>query len=149
MDIDVSVTDGVTYGIDAVASDAERALEHLALTDAELSVVLTTDPFIHDLNRTWRAKDSPTDVLSFPQEQPVLGDIVISLDTAARQAEELGHSLAEEIRVLLVHGIAHLLGHDHHEPEDAKDMAALEAEIMAALGAEPSIALVERTGAAR
>jgi probable rRNA maturation factor len=90
--------------------------------DAELSVVLTEDAGIRALNRTWRGIDRPTDVLSFPQregEGPAgtpgapLGDVVISLETAAVQAEKLGHSLEAEVRRLLVHGVLHLLGHDH------------------------------------
>lgn len=85
---------------------------------------MTDDASIQAINRTWRAKDKPTDVLSFSQiegdEVPapgsrgaVLGDVIISTDTAQRQAERIGHSLDEEIQRLLVHGILHLLGHDH------------------------------------
>ena len=76
-----------------------------------------TDPEIHTLNRQYRGKDRPTDVLSFPLAdalQPsLLGDVVISVETAARQARRRGHSLREELRTLLIHGILHLLGYDH------------------------------------
>jgi probable rRNA maturation factor len=76
-----------------------------------------TDPTIHALNHQYRGKDKPTDVLSFPladEIQPfLLGDVVISLDTAARQAQRRHHSLPEELQTLLIHGILHLLGYDH------------------------------------
>ena len=96
--------------------------EDLGFKDSEVSIVIMDDPGIHELNLTWRAKDKATDVLSFPQAEgrvkpgdfvPCLGDIVISAETAARQAQSIGHSLEDEYRRLLVHGVLHLLGHDH------------------------------------
>jgi probable rRNA maturation factor len=76
-----------------------------------------TDPQIHTLNRQYRGKDKPTDVLSFPladELQPLLlGDVVISVETAACQAQRRGHGLREELQTLLIHGILHLLGYDH------------------------------------
>ena len=76
-----------------------------------------TDQEIHTLNRQYRHKDKPTDVLSFPladEVQPsLLGDVVISIETAARQARRRRHSLREEVQILLIHGILHLLGYDH------------------------------------
>jgi probable rRNA maturation factor len=97
---------------------AHRALEVLGLSKAELSIVLVSDAQIKRLNKLYRNKDKPTDVLSFPIGEKVkgwliLGDIVISVDTARRQAKELGHSLEEELKRLLVHGLVHLLGYDH------------------------------------
>jgi probable rRNA maturation factor len=97
---------------------AHRALEVLGLNRAELSIVLASDPQIKRLNKLYRNKDKPTDVLSFPIGEKVngwliLGDIVISVDTAKRQAKELGYSLEEELKRLLVHGLVHLLGYDH------------------------------------
>src|SRR5262245_29483484 len=96
---------------------AQMILRHLQQTQAELSLALVTDPMIHALNRQYRGKDKPTDVLSFPladEIQPsVLGDVVISVDTTARQAQQHGHSLGEELQILLIHGILHLLGYDH------------------------------------
>lgn len=94
------------------------------MTDVDLSIVLTDDETIQALNRDFRGKDRPTDVLSFSQvegEGPkvsghgpqVLGDVVISVDTAARQAREARRTLDAEICHLLVHGVLHLLGHDH------------------------------------
>ena len=83
-----------------------------------LTVVVTTDRRIRALNRKWRGLDAATDVLSFPAGDdpgpaPHLGDLVISRDTAARQARHEGHSLGTELRVLALHGLLHLLGYDH------------------------------------
>ncbi len=95
-----------------------KALRELGLDDAELSLLITDDEYIRRLNREFRGKDRPTDVLSFPMGDRIegkilLGDIAISYDTAKRQAKELGHSLREEVKRLLVHGLVHLLGYDH------------------------------------
>jgi probable rRNA maturation factor len=107
-------------------------LASLGLEDAELSVLLTDDRRIQELNREHRDKDKPTDVLSFPLDEDedspdsprLLGDVVISLDTAERQAHGRGRPLAEEVRFLLAHGILHLIGHDHAEPEEKRVMVA-------------------------
>ncbi|HAR45365.1 MAG TPA: rRNA maturation RNase YbeY [Nitrospiraceae bacterium] len=96
-------------------------LESLGLPDAELSVSFVGDSFMRTLNRTYRRIDRPTDVLSFsmqegafPRIQPdVLGDIVIAVPVAARQASAAGHDLHCEIDLLLIHGLLHLLGYDH------------------------------------
>jgi len=96
------------------------------------------DREIHALNRQYRHKDKPTDVLSFPladEVQPsLLGDVVISLETAARQARRRRHSLREEIQILLIHGILHLLGYDHEvSRSEAIRMHRKEREIKAML----------------
>ena len=80
------------------------------------------------LNRAWRGKDHPTDVLSFPAGGPgaLLGDIVISLDTAQRAAREEGRRVGAELDRYLAHGLLHLLGHDHERPADARRMAEAE-----------------------
>ena len=96
-------------------------------SEAELSILITDDEEIRTLNRNYRSVDSPTDVLSFSQVEwdgPViapqlLGDVVISWETAQSQARDLGHTLAEEMKRLLVHGILHLLGYDHEKDEEA------------------------------
>jgi probable rRNA maturation factor len=92
--------------------------------DVELSVVFCDDPFIHALNRDYRGKDKPTDVLSFPQgpETGVLGDIVISVPTAARQAAERGQPVGQEVEWLFLHGLLHLLGYDDSTDEEAEEM---------------------------
>jgi probable rRNA maturation factor len=103
-----------------LARSGRRLLAALGCGDAELSVVLVSDPVMHRLNRTWRGADRPTDVLAFAQREGtggapdgLLGDVVISVDTARRQAAAHGHSLAAESDRLLVHGLLHLLGYDH------------------------------------
>lgn len=110
----------------------------------ELSVALCTDAHIRALNAEWRGKDAATDVLSFPAEAfgevTVLGDCVISVDTAARQARDLGHALADECRVLLAHGIAHLAGMDHEDGEEqAREMSRVESALLRALAASDGI----------
>lgn len=92
--------------------------------DVELSLVFSDDEFIHQLNREYRGKDKPTDVLSFEQdpESGLLGDLVISIPTSQRQAQERGHSLAEEVEWLFLHGALHLLGYDDETDEQAAEM---------------------------
>ncbi|XP_050208572.1 endoribonuclease YBEY, chloroplastic [Mercurialis annua] len=103
----------------------------------ELSVLLCNDEFIRELNKEWRDEDHATDVLSMSQHIPgldlpvlMLGDVVISVETAARQAEERGHSLVDEVRILLVHGLLHLLGFDHEISEEAEAEMEKEEELL-------------------
>lgn len=108
----------------------------------EISVTLTTDEIIHEMNRDSRGVDRPTDVLSFPVfdedfgvGRAILGDIVISYDTAVRQAREYGHSIDREIAFLTVHSMLHLLGYDHEtSQEDEKDMFARQENILNMMG---------------
>ena len=110
----LDVDEGIEPSIGAEASDDVTALLKAAnLPDAQVSLSLCNDEAIAELNCQWRGKDRPTDVLSFPLEDEVmLGDLVISVETAAQQAASRGHSLRDEVRVLMVHGMLHLLGHD-------------------------------------
>lgn len=92
----------------------EEALKMLSRTDCEVSVLLTGNEGIRELNRRYRGVDNPTDVLSFPQDDPVmLGDIVVSVEKVISQAIEYSVSTDEELKRLLVHGLLHLLGYDH------------------------------------
>jgi probable rRNA maturation factor len=101
----------------------------------QLSIALVSDREIRALNRRWRGKDRPTDVLSFPLDEPgALGDVVISLDMARRQARAGGWSLAAELRRLLAHGILHCRGYDHERPADARRMAAAERRLLGRQG---------------
>ena len=105
--------------------------------EAELSVVLCDLKVMTDLNLQWRGKGGPTDVLSFPQEGDggVLGDIVICVPVAAQQAEERGTTLVDELRILLVHGLLHLMGFDHETgAQDAQIMRRAESSILSVLG---------------
>lgn len=136
---------------------AEDLLRALSGEDLELSLVFTDDEHIRQLNREWRGKDKPTDVLSFPQDFPerafsekppqeelkkalegckncrLLGDIVISVDTAKRQAEEYGMPLEEEIKRLIVHGLVHLLGFDHERSRRDEERFRLAEKLLLAL----------------
>jgi probable rRNA maturation factor len=112
-------------------AQAKRMLAYLGLDDAELSVVLVGDRAIQALNRQYMDKDRPTDVLSFPlgeaptPDQPrLLGDVVISLPTAARQARGRKRPLLAEARFLLAHGLLHLLGYDHAAAREKRRMDA-------------------------
>lgn len=112
----------------------------------EVSLVLADDEYIRVLNRQYRDKDCSTDVLSFAlnegeeplmvdgPEEVLLGDIIISLETATRQAEEYGHSLERELAYLTVHGILHLLGYDHMTEDDKKEMRQEEEYVLSFLG---------------
>lgn len=100
----------------------------------EVAVALVSDARMRALNRTYRRKDAPTDVLSFraaARETPgsPLGDIVIATGVARRQAKEAGHSYQTELRVLALHGLLHLLGYDHHDRHDQSRMARVEAAL--------------------
>ena len=111
---------------------AEKMLAALGLEDAELSVLLCDDATIHELNRDYRRRDRPTDVLAFAMREgegggadlELLGDVVISLDTARRQAREGGRAIAREVTVLLAHGLLHLLGFDHRTDAEERRMKA-------------------------
>ena len=109
--------------------------------NAELSIVLTSDEQLHDLNFQFREMDAPTDVLSFPSDftdpesgASYLGDVVISLPRAEAQSQTGGHAIEDELQLLVVHGVLHLLGHDHAEPLDKSQMWAIQAEILKTLG---------------
>ena len=152
-----------------VGSGTEAMLEstvRTALTrtpgpgDVQVSVLLVDDDTIRSMNREYRGVDRSTDVLSFPMlsyldgEQDdqlvydtdpetgevLLGDVVISMETAERQAGEYGHSIERELAYLTVHGVLHLRGYDHEDESDRHDMRAAEEEILALMGLsrEPS-----------
>lgn len=115
-----------------VAARAERMLRAMRLEERELSLVICDDRTIHALNREYRGKDRPTDVLAFAMGEgegaelagEVLGDVVISLETAARQARAHARSLEDEVTMLLAHGVLHLLGLDHRDRTEERRMTA-------------------------
>jgi probable rRNA maturation factor len=103
--------------------------------DAELSVALADDAEVQRLNREYRAKDKPTNVLSFPAPHgPILGDVIIAYETLVREAGEEGIAVGDHLTHLTVHGLLHLLGYDHETEADAVKMERLETEILAGLG---------------
>ena len=126
---------------------AQRALAAAELNagkilhpEAEVSIVLTNDATIRELNKNWRKIDKATNVLSFPAanlkklaQSPLLGDIILSYETLAREAGQESKTMADHYSHLVIHGFLHLLGFDHETEAEAEDMEALEIKILAAL----------------
>jgi probable rRNA maturation factor len=120
----------------------KKVLQYLKVDEeTEVSVLFTDDEFIRSLNNKYRGIDKPTDVLSFSLQEgavkspevegdKLLGDIIISVETAQRQADTLNHSREKELTVLLIHGLLHLIGYDHEEDKDYKIMREKESEIL-------------------
>ena len=123
----------------------KKTINHLSLNfDPYLSVTIVNNDYIHEINRTYRHIDRPTDVISFAflddvpnkeallqsKQMVVLGDIYISYEKAEEQAKSYGHSLERELKFLFVHGLLHLLGYDHMNEEDEKVMFRLQDEIL-------------------
>ena len=121
-----------------------QIMAYLGCPEQELSVVFGHDRLLQELNRTYRHKDRPTNVLAFPQAptyageptSPMLGDVIVALPTAAREAHNLNQSLEERVVYLLLHGILHLLGYEHEgSVAQRRRMEALEQEVLAHLRA--------------
>lgn len=113
---------------------ARLVLKQLGLPkDSELSITFIEDPQMRELNRTYREIDRTTDVLSFPQSEgpdfTLLGDIIISIDTARRHSRSYGVTLHEEIKKLIIHGILHLIGHNHKKKKETEIMREKEKEL--------------------
>ena len=116
--------------------------------DAELAIVLVDEAAMEQLHVQWMDEPGPTDVLSFPMDElrpgtadapspaGLLGDIVLCPQVAEAQAEKAGHSLSDELNLLTTHGVLHLLGFDHAEPEEEKEMFGLQREILLAFALE-------------
>ena len=127
----------------ALRATAQRLLSAAGEAGSSLSLTLVGDEAMRELNRAHRGKDAPTDVLSFPlldpdhvsgEEERMLGDVVISVDTARRQAADYDAPLQRELERLLIHGILHVLGHDHMEPAERATMEAEERRLATAIG---------------
>jgi probable rRNA maturation factor len=159
LDIDIDIAapawkDAVA-GLEALSRDvldAVRRETDLGVRHAEISLVFTDDAFVQNLNKTYRDKDAPTNVLSFPAggdmplpggQSEMLGDVVLGFETCAAEAGRDGKTLADHTRHLIAHGTLHLLGHDHETDEDAALMEALEMRILAALGVADPYAPVD------
>jgi len=128
----------------AVKKRVLQIMAYLGCPEQELSVVFGSDCLLQELNHTYRHKDYPTNVLAFPQSptyagepaSTMLGDVIVSLPTAAREAQHLQQSLEERVVYLLLHGILHLLGHDHEgSAARRRRMEALERDVLAHLQA--------------
>ena len=125
---------------DLIERAALAVLAHQS-TDGDLSIVLTDDAQLHQLNREYLGVDAPTDVLSFPASEtdpetgaPYLGDVLISIPRAEVQARSAGHPLDAELQLLVEHGVLHLLGYDHAEPEVKTRMWSAQGEVLKTLG---------------
>ena len=116
-----------------------------SVLDVDLAVVLTDDQELHRLNREYLGIDAPTDVLSFPagfvdpdSNQPYLGDILISIERARQQAEASHQAVQQELLLLVVHGVLHLLGYDHTGEEEKESMWSLQEKILSCLASGES-----------
>ena len=145
--LDIMVEAGDWSRLEGAEALAQRAAEAAVAVAEEtdedfgVSVMLTDDAHIRELNRTWRHKDKATNVLSFPApDQPGaegprhLGDIALAYETLVRESEEESKALADHFAHLIVHGILHLLGYDHEDEDEAEDMEGLEVKALATLG---------------
>ena len=155
LDLDISVTcplwTEILPGAAALSEIAAAAAFRMAPINgsadpkAEVSIVLADDDFVRALNRDYRGRDESTNVLSFPASEPdderapppgaprLLGDIVVAYETAAAEATEEGKTLGDHLSHLVVHGMLHLLGHDHQTPVAAEIMEKLEIDVLAGL----------------
>jgi probable rRNA maturation factor len=125
-------------GLTAVAVSV---LSHEEVPSGELTVVLTDEETIHELNKQYRGHDSPTDVLAFADgsddpdtEEVYYGDVIIAVPIAKIQAKAAGHTLEAELALLTVHGVLHLLGYDHTNPDERSHMWAVKRTIFSKLG---------------
>jgi probable rRNA maturation factor len=148
--IEVLDESGHNVDVTRLAALSRFVLEQLRVHPlAELCIKAVDEDTIAELNLRWMEKSGPTDVLAFPMdelrpglvnveaEEGVLGDLVLCPEIAARQGEAAGHGAAAELDLLTVHGILHLLGYDHAEPDEHKEMFALQDELLVAWRAQP------------
>lgn len=140
IEVEVEVDAWTTALADAEAIATRAAEAGLGAARGLVAVLLTDDETVRDLNARFRGKDTPTNVLSFPAapipgvEPPPLGDVVLAFETCAAEAMAQGKSLADHLSHLVVHGVLHLLGHDHDDEDEAEAMEAEERAILAGLG---------------
>jgi probable rRNA maturation factor len=149
MSIEVANESGVVVDESSLAALARYVLDALRIHPlAELSLLLVDVAEMEQLHVRWMGEPGPTDVLAFPMDElrpgrtdsvptagpedeaGILGDVVLCPEVAARQGEQAGHSMQDELHLLCVHGILHLLGYDHAEPDEEKEMFGLQAELL-------------------
>jgi probable rRNA maturation factor len=144
--IEVANESGVAVDESALASVARHVLAAMSVNpSAELSIMVVTTEVMTELHERWMDEPGPTDVMSFPMDELVeesrrhdapemgpalLGDIVLCPEFARRQARTAGHALADELHLLTVHGVLHLLGYDHAEPDQEREMFGLQASLL-------------------
>lgn len=135
--IDIEIEDATwSESLSDVKATVFRAAEQTA-APGDVVILLTDDATVRDLNARFRGKDRPTNVLSFPAPEnarPHLGDIVLAHGVCAAEARDQGKSLADHLSHLIIHGILHLMGHDHESEAEAEVMEARERTLLAALG---------------
>lgn len=143
MSIEVNNETGVAVDETEIVGLARHVLAHMRVhPQAELSVILVDEPAMEQLHVQWMDEPGPTDVLSFPMDElrpgtdeeessaGLLGDVVLCPQVAAKQAVTAGHTTQEELLLLTTHGILHLLGYDHAEPDEEKEMFALQRRLL-------------------
>lgn len=134
--IDISIQSDGWPECESLAAKATAAVAD-QLEDprtGELSLVLSDDAHVQTLNRTYRSKDKPTNVLSFPQSGPLLGDIVLARETVSREAKDKTISFEDHLTHLIIHGWLHLQGFDHQTDDAAEEMESIEIAALATLG---------------
>ena len=144
MSIEVLNESGAELDVPELSRLARFVMDEMRVhQQAELCIKLVDEATIAELNEKWMEKEGPTDVLAFPMdelrpglvneepEEGVLGDLVLCAAVAERQAAEAGHTMRDEVHLLTVHGILHLLGYDHAEPDEHKEMFGLQAQLLA------------------
>ncbi|SRR5690606_38012729 len=145
MSIEIANESGVEVDTDGILGVARHTLAEMGVSPlAELSILLVDEEYMADLNHRWMDGDGPTDVLAFPMDEAhvdsgpgenggeptLLGDIVLCPQVAARQATVAGHTTFQELELLTVHGVLHLLGYDHAEPEEEREMFGLQSRLL-------------------
>ncbi len=146
MSIEIANESGVEVDSGAILTVARHTLDQLGVNPlAELSILLVDEAYMAELNHRWMDGDGPTDVLAFPMDESsvdhgpgefaggeptLLGDIVLCPQVAARQAAQAGHRASDEFALLTVHGTLHLLGYDHAEPNEEREMFGLQARLL-------------------
>jgi probable rRNA maturation factor len=147
MSVEIANESNTDVDTDAVLAVARYVLSEMGVNPlAELSVLLVDLDYMAELNHRWMGGDGPTDVLAFPMDESsvdhgpqdgpggaepaLLGDIVLCPEMAARQALTAGHSTADELHLLTVHGVLHILGYDHAEPDEEREMFGLQARLL-------------------
>lgn len=143
MSVDIANESGVALDEADIRSLVVYGMDRMKVhPQADVAVVFVDEPAMEQLHIQWMGEEGPTDVLSFPMDElrpgrdgdisaeGILGDIVVCPSVAAKQAEAAGHSLQHEVQMLTIHGLLHLLGFDHAEPDDEAEMFGLQGDIL-------------------